>query len=75
MKDIWNEEYKRSVIAHMMSNKKTPFTGAAVDFIDNAVEKEDFDQAFARVEKMLGKGFNFAIDDKSKKVWDPVRKA
>lgn len=75
MKDIWNEEYKRSVIAHMMSNKKAPFTGAAVDFIDNAVEKEDFDQAFARVEKMLGKGFNFAIDDKSKKVWDPVRKA
>ena len=75
MKTVWNKDYQDNVIAQIVSYKAAPFTGAAVDFIDNAVEKEDFDQAFARVEKMLGKGFNFAIDDKSKKVWDPVRKA
>lgn len=49
--------------------------GLIFDFLSNHVEKEDFDSAIKRVEKILGKDFNLEILPDVKTVWDKSRAA
>ena len=50
-------------------------TGAIFDFLDQHVQKEDYDSALDRVTTILGKDFDFSFLPESKRVWDKVRGA
>lgn len=50
-------------------------TGAIFDFLDQHVQKEDYDSALDRVNTILGKDFDFSFLPEGKRVWDKVREA
>lgn len=50
-------------------------TGAIFDFLDQHVQKEDYDSALDRVTTILGKDFDFSFLPEGKRVWDKVRGA
>lgn len=54
---------------------KGPFTGKIIDFLEGSVQKEDFEQALARAEQILGNGFDLSFLHDTPKVYDKVRGA
>lgn len=51
------------------------FTGSILNFLNEHVQKEDFDSAMARAETILGKDFDLNFLSDTPKVWDQSRHA
>lgn len=67
-------EIKRK-IASDVNSERASLSGSIHQFNSQFVEKEDVDEAIARVERTLGKGFNLQLDSNIRRVWDTVRRA
>lgn len=62
-------------IASDANNERASLLGSIHQFNSQFVEKEDVNEAIARVERTLGKGFNLQLDSNIRRVWDTVRRA
>lgn len=75
---LWDQKmagFKLMGISALIDDMLAAYTGQAIEFFDERVQKEDYDVALRRTERILGKGFNLQIDSTTPKVWDASRKA
>lgn len=75
---LWDQKmagFKLMGISALIDDMLAAYMGQVIEFFDERVQKEDYDAALRRTERILGKGFDLQIDSTTPKVWDVSRKA